>query len=170
VTFNASLPQSRILPDQEYYMTEAPARERDLALLTRQFIAETCDFLTENWNLRRKWWPLRSGGRGGRQTSTCDVRQVDVPEAPASADVLRVLQVVSMHADAVDVNEIGLAGTHLFVFVPCGGRIGVTGPCTQTVIAQAADELEDGWPIWARETILPPLERVYRPARLPVAK
>src|SRR5215207_5096370 len=44
---------------KETKMEETSLADGDLTRLAQRFVAETCGFLTENWNVQREWWPLR---------------------------------------------------------------------------------------------------------------
>jgi hypothetical protein len=146
-------------------MPQASAIDRDLTLLARRFVSETCEFLTENWNVQREWWPLRSGSRAAAPVSASGATHDEPPP-----EVLRAVHVVSLHVDPSDAQETGLAGTHLFVLVPCASRIGMTGASIRTVIAQGrVDENDHDWPIWVPETIVPRGAPARPPVRLPVA-
>jgi len=140
-------------------MAEESTTDRDLTQLAHRFIAETCDFLTESWNVQRQWWPLRTGSRGGACVSRCAAitNPNPAPEVrAAAAEALRAIRIVSLRLDQADAEEIGLADTHLFVLIPCSRWTGMRGAGIEAFIAQSPSDDEESWPIWVPETIAPP--------------
>ena len=140
-------------------MQEVSTTDRDLAGVAHRFIAETCDFLSENWNVQRRWWPLRGGS----------VTRAPAAESGTHVKVLRVVHVVAVRPEQLRVDDVGLADAHLFVLVPCARWTDSPEAGVATVIAQAPTDDDAGpWQIWVPETIVPPGARL-RPPRMSIA-
>ena len=134
-------------------MRVAPMTHRTLRRLASRYVAETCQFLTENRDVQRVWWPLRYPKR---PAPTCEGDGAGLGGRPKAPVGHVEVHVVSLHVDADAAAEIGLAGTCLFLLVPCARGIGMTGAYTRTIIAEApADEIDDAWPVWMPEAITP---------------
>ena len=152
-------------------MEENFSTDGDLTRLAQRFIAETCVFLTENWNVEREWWPLRPAGRSGPPVAGCgssiDRRAETFAPAP---EVLRAIRVVSLGLTRTDEHDIGLADTQFFVLVPCATWTGTSDEQLRPVLALSpADDDEEPMEIWVPDTLRPPSIAADRQIPLQIA-
>ena len=139
-------------------MEETFSTDGDLTRLAQRFIAETCVFLSENWNVDREWWPLRAGGRCGAAVGGGEPGIDRRPEGFAPApEVLRAIRVVSLGLTRTSDHDIGLADTQFFVLVPCATWTGTADEQVRAGIALSpADDDEEPMEIWVPDTLGPP--------------
>src|SRR5688500_7304390 len=152
-------------------MEETSLADGDLTRLAQRFVAETCDCLTENWNVQREWWPLRPGSHSGPPVAGCgssiDRRAETFGAAP---EVLRAIRVVSLGLTRTDEHDIGLADTQFFVLVPCARWTDVPNPQVRHLVAQSPSaEAEDPMESWGPATPRPPRPAGRRPVLLHAA-
>jgi hypothetical protein len=126
---------------------------RELKRLSRRFVSETCAFLSDNWYVERRWWPLRHECAGGTAVSACDATAGSprVTVQTVGPDDLEVVHFVSTASEAVAAE---VSATYLFVVVPFTGTPLPEAP-VRAAAAQDPPEEEEQWPIWVPETIAP---------------
>jgi hypothetical protein len=148
----------------------------DLEELARRFIAETCDFLSANWDVEGIGWPRRKGGGcEGPSVAPPDLHRPVFKAAPLDEEsqrpvvvrtahelVHRLVPLVGAEEESRLVAEMGGADNHLFVVVPAAAvQVDMyihCLPCYPVRTWMAGDEDED-WPIWVPEVAGPNDER-----------
>lgn len=138
----------------------AHTTKTDFCELSRRFVAETSDFLTENWDVERVWWPLRAGGGGAGAGHPESAADAATPEWASAADLTAVPAAPAGQSPAAAPTPVtaevrGCNVPQLFVIVPADTVVGTSVLCTAVNAAQRnardADEHDPDWPIWVPE-------------------
>ena len=152
---------------QETDMSAGISTDRELRRLSRRFVSETSAFLSDNWCVERRWWPLRDGCAGGTAISTCGAG-AEPPRVRVQTVGPDDFGLVHFLSPASEADGAALAETHLFVAVPLT-RSPVPGAAFPEAIVQDPQEKEQ-WPIWVPDTAAPRRAASRPPVRVPVAR
>lgn len=127
------------------------ATDRDVTLLAQRFVAETSDFLTRNWDVRRQWWPRRHGGVGAATALNAEAATVSAapsPEVPIATPVPSP-RMNGPHSDGAEFDDL-----YLFILTPRTHDVELLAARIRAALARGpADDDAEEWQVWMPETL-----------------
>ena len=127
------------------------ATDRDVTLLAQRFVAETSDFLTRNWDVRRQWWPRRHAGVG---TATALNAEAAPDLAAPSSEVPIVTPIPSTRMNGPHSDGAEFDGLYLFVLTPRTRDVELLAARIRAALARGPTENDaEEWQVWVPETL-----------------